>query len=493
MLMWLFVLLVAPLVTGFLARLVRRRSHAELVNVVGALVMLAVGLTVVLDVVANGPLVAADGILRVDALSALLLLVIVGVGAITAIYSVGYLRHDLAHGETEVDQIGWYYLGLHTFLWTMLAAVVVDNLGMLWVAVEATTLASALLVGFYRSKSALEAAWKYLILCTVGITFALFGLLMMYKATDLVLGERGATLSWTALVEVAPRLDPGLMKLAFVFIVIGFGAKAGFAPLHAWLPDAHSQAPSPISALLSGVLLNCALYGILRLLPIVNVSVGPDLAHNLLVGFGLLSVGIALPFMLVQRDLKRLLAYSSVEHIGLIAVAVGLGGSLALYVGLLHLLNHAITKPFLFLAAGDLVQRYGTRRMHAIRGAVRAVPVGGPAFLLGAFAIAGLPPSGVFVSELGIVMASFGSGSYVVGIALLALLAIVFAGICAHVIPLAFGRPARPLEPAKPRPTTALSLAPLAIGVVGLGLWVPPWLSSAIEQAAAVVATGGVR
>jgi hydrogenase-4 component F len=437
--------------------------------------------------------VAAGGILRVDALSALLLLVIVGVGTIAAIYSVGYLRHDVVHGETSGDQVGWYYLGLHAFLWTMLSAVLVDNLGLLWVAVEATTLASALLVGFYRTRPALEAAWKYLILCTVGITFALFGLLMTYKATDLVLGEQGATLNWTALLAVAPRLDPGLMKLAFVFIVIGFGAKAGFAPLHAWLPDAHSQAPSPISALLSGVLLNCALYGILRLLPIVNVSVGPDLSHNLLVGFGLLSVGVALPFMLVQRDLKRLLAYSSVEHIGLITVAVGLGGSLALYVGLLHLLNHAITKPLLFFAAGELVQRYGTRRMHAIRGAVRALPVGGPIFLLGAFAIAGLPPSGIFLSELGIVMASFGSGSYMVGIVLMALLAVIFASICAHVIPMALGRPARPLEPAKPEPATALSLAPLALGVVGLGLWVPPWLSAAIEQAAAVVATGGLR
>jgi hydrogenase-4 component F len=171
-------------------------------------------------------------------------------------------------------------------------------------------------------------------------------------------------------------------------------------------------------------------------------------------------------------------------------VAIGVGGSLGVYVGLLHLVNHAITKPLLFLAAGEIVQRYDTRRMHAIRGAVRAVPVGGPLFLLAAFAIAGLPPSGIFVSELGIVAASFGQGAYGVGIVLMALLATIFAGICAHVLPMALGRPARPLEPAKPQRTTALSLTPLAIGVVGLGLWVPPWLSAAIEQAAAVVATG---
>jgi hydrogenase-4 component F len=366
------------------------------------------------------------------------------------------------------------------------------------VAVEATTLASALLVGFYRTRSALEAAWKYLILCTVGITFALFGLLLLYEATDLVLGDAGATLSWAALLAVAPRLDPGLTRLALVFVVVGFGAKVGFAPLHVWLPDAHSQAPSPISGLLSGVLLNCALYGILRLLPVVTPSVGPELPRNLLVGFGLLSVATAVPFILVQRDLKRLLAYSSVEHMGLIAVAIGLGGSLALYVGLLHLVNHAVTKPLLFFSAGDIVQRYGTRRMRAIRGAARAVPVSGPLLLLGGFAIAGLPPSGVFLTELGIVIASFRSGGYWIGGLLLVLLATIFAGLCAHILPMVLGRPTRPLEPAKAQPTTALSLVPLAVGVVWLGLWVPPWLSATVEQAAAVVMsgivmTGGVR
>jgi hydrogenase-4 component F len=489
----LLVLLTAPIVTGLVARLVRRRSHAELANVAGALVMLGAGLLVIVDVVANGPLAGAGGILYVDALSALLLLVIVTIGTLAAIYSVGYLSHDVAHGETPGDQVGWYYLGLHTFLWTMLAAVVVDNLGMMWVAVEATTLASALLVGFYRSKSALEAAWKYLILCTVGITFALFGLLLIYDATDLVLGDAGATLSWTALLAVAPRLDPGLMRLALVFAVVGFGAKVGFAPLHVWLPDAHSQAPSPISGLLSGVLLNCALYGILRLLPVVTPSVGPELPRNLLVGFGLLSVATAAPFILVQRDLKRLLAYSSVEHLGLIAVAIGLGGSLALYVGLLHLVNHALTKPLLFFSAGDIVQRYGTRRMRAIRGAARAVPMSGPLLLLGVFAIAGLPPSGIFLTELGIVMESFAGGASWIGGLLLLLLAAIFAGLCAHVLPMVLGRPIHPLEPAKAHPTTALSLVPLAVGVVWLGLWVPPWLSAFVEQAAAVVMTGGVR
>jgi hydrogenase-4 component F len=294
-------------------------------------------------------------------------------------------------------------------------------------------------------------------------------------------------------VAVAPQLDPDLMRLSFVFIVIGFGAKAGFAPLHTWLPDAHSQAPSPVSGLLSGVLLNCALYGILRFVPIASASGGPHFVHNLLLGFGLFSVAVAVPFILVQRDLKRLLAYSSVEHVGLIAAAIGIGGPAALFAGLLHLLNHAITKSMLFFAAGELVQRYGTRRISAIRGAAKAAPIAGPLFLLGAFAISGLPPSGIFLSELGVVIAGFEHGLAWAGLAILALLAATFAGLCRHLVGLALGRPIRPLEPAKSNPGILVALAPLAAAVVILGVWVPPWLIELIQQAARTVGTESFR
>jgi hydrogenase-4 component F len=491
--MLVYLLLATPLVAGILARLAPRVHVAEWLSVAGAVLTCVAGLLLVGRVVNDGPQTAAGGVLAADPLSALLVLVIVGIGLIATVASVGYLRHDVRHGETSPDQVGWYHLGLHAFVWTMLVTVLVDNLGLLWVAIESTTLASALLVGFYRTRSALEAAWKYLILCTVGITLALFGVLLTYYASDRLLGPDGATLSWHALVAVAPRLDPDLMKLAFVFVVIGFGAKAGFAPLHAWLPDAHSQAPSPVSGLLSGVLLNCALYGILRFIPIVAPSVGPRFAHDVLLGFGLLSVAVAVPFILVQRDLKRLLAYSSVEHIGLIAVAIGIGGRAAVFAGLLHLLNHAITKSLLFFAAGEIVQRYGTRRIRKIRGAVRAVPVAGPLFLLGAFAISGLPPSGIFLSELGVLLAAFLQDVAWVGLLVLALLAATFAGLCGHVVQVAFGRPMRPLEPSKSSPTTLLALVPLVVGVVVLGVWVPDGLNTLLRQAADTIGTGAVR
>jgi hydrogenase-4 component F len=491
--MVLYVVLATPLVAGLLARLAPRVRLAEWLSVAGAAATCGAGLLLVSQVVGNGRQTAADGLLAADALSALLVLVIVTIGLFATVASVGYLRHDVRHGETSPDQVGWYHCGLHAFTWTMLVTVLVDNLGLLWVAIEATTLASALLVGFYRTRAALEAAWKYLVLCTVGITFALFGVLLTYYAGDRLLGPHQATLSWSELLAVAERLDPDLMRLAFVFVVIGFGAKAGFAPLHTWLPDAHSQAPSPVSGLLSGVLLNCALYGILRFLPIAAPSVGPRFAHDVLLGFGLFSVAVAVPFILVQRDLKRLLAYSSVEHVGLIAAAIGVGGPAALFAGLLHLLNHAITKSLLFFATGEVVQQYGTRRISRIRGAARAVPVAGPLFLLGAFAISGLPPSGVFLSELGILVAAFLQDVAWVGVLILALLAATFAGLCGHAVSVAFGRPVHPLEPTKSSPATLVALVPLALGAIVLGVWVPDGLATLLRQAAETIGTGSVR
>jgi hydrogenase-4 component F len=491
--MSLLLLLSLPFFTAVLCRLLWHRPHVESVNLVGAGATLVVGLWVASDVILTGQRSALGDLLFVDALSALMIAIIVVVGGCAALYSVSYLRHDVAAGEVSLKHAAWYYPGFHAFMWTMLVTVTVNNLGLLWVAIEATTLASALLVGFYRTRAALEAAWKYLILCTVGITFALFGVLLTYFAAGQVLGEQAASLNWTDLVGVATRLNPELMRLAFAFVVIGFGAKAGFAPLHTWLPDAHSQAPSPVSAVLSGVLLNCALYGILRFQPIAQASVGPAFVGNLLLGFGLLSALIATPFILVQRDLKRLLAYSSVEHTGLVAVAIGIGGPLATYVGLLHLVNHALTKPLLFFAAGDVVQRYGTRRIGKIRGVVTAAPLTGSLLLLGAFAITGLPPSGIFISELGIVMASFGRGQVAVGVLIAVVLAIIFAGFVRHAIGMAFGRPPRTSDHSGVPVSRLIALLPLVVGVLGLGLYVPPLLSATLEQAAAVLMGGGIR
>lgn len=489
--MELLLLLTVPLITGLFCRLLPRQSWVERLNAAGATVTLAAGLALAARVFGSGPVGAVGHLLYVDALGALLVVVITVVGFLGALYSIDYLQMDVAHGKVPSGEIGWYYLGYHAFLWTMLVTGVVNNLGLLWVAIEATTLVSALLVGFYRSKAALEAAWKYLILCTVGITFALFGVLLTYYASTRTLGEE-AGLTWTTLFEHASQLDPGLMKLAFVFVLVGFGTKAGFAPLHNWLPDAHSQAPSPVSAVLSGVLLKCGLYGVIRFYLITSRAVSPEFASSLLLGFGLLSVVVAVPFILVQSDLKRLLAYHSVEHLGLIATAIGLGGPLGLYAGLLHLFNHAMAKALLFFVAGNLSQRYGTTQMSRIRNAVQAMPATGVLLLLGTFAITGVPPFAIFVTEFGIVGAGFAQGNPAVGAILIACLAVVFAGAFGHALEMAFGRPRLKLTPVLAGPSGAVALALPTAFVVMLGLYVPAPVSQAVQQVVTMFGGGGL-
>ncbi len=485
----LLFLLTIPVFTGVLCRLLPRPSWRDGANAAGATATLGTGIALALRVFGGGPVRALDDLLYVDALGALLLVVIVVVGFLAALYSIGYLRRDVDHGKVRPNQVGWYYLGYHLFIWTMLVAGTVNNLGLLWVAIEATTLVSALLVGFYQTKAALEAAWKYLILCTVGITFALFGVLLTYYASVQRLGEE-AGLSWTTLMQHAGQLDPGLMKLAFVFVMVGFGTKAGFVPLHTWLPDAHSQAPSPVSAVLSGVLLKCGLYGVIRFHLIVAGTLSPEFSSNLLLGFGLLSVVVAVPFILVQRDLKRLLAYHSVEHLGLIATAIGLGGPLGLYAGLLHLFNHAMAKALLFFVAGNLAQRYGTTQMSRIRNALQTMPATGTLLLVGTLAITGVPPFAIFVTEFGIVGAGFARGYAAVGVILIVALAIVFAGAFGHALEMAFGRPRPNLSPLLVGPFGAVALAVPALLVLLFGVYVPAPVGQAVQQVVLMFAGG---
>ena len=507
----LLLLLLIPLLTAVAMRLAGRLPRVERLNVAGAGATLVVAAVVVVRVVEDGPQRGLGGVLYVDALSALLIAMTAVIGAAAALASLRYLRHDLdaRHVPDGPRGVCWYYVGLHAFIASILATLSFDNLGLLWVGIEATTLASALLVGFYRTEAALEAAWKYLILCTVGITFALFGVILTYYA-GLHGGLSGtSSLNWTVLSQHAGQLDPAMMRLAFVFVLVGFGTKAGFAPLHTWLADAHSQAPSPVSALLSGVLLTCALYGILRFHVITTVATGSDFSAHLLIAFGLLSVAVAVPFILIQRDLKRLLAYSSVEHIGLMAVAFGIGGPVGFYAGLLHMVNHAATKSALFFVSGDVIQRFGSRRIGEIRGALAVAPLTGWLLLLGVFAIAGVPPFSIFVSELGIVSAGFGGGHLAVAVTvpIVLLLGAVFAGMVAHTLRVVYGTaPAArrlPQGSAAARPSSRLgqlgslvALAPLAVVMLLFAAHVPAPVDHLFTQVSSIlepVTVGSVR
>ncbi|TAK21930.1 MAG: hydrogenase 4 subunit F [Chloroflexota bacterium] len=451
---------------------------------VGSTAFLCVALVIGSIVVSSGPVEFV--FLYVDALSGILIALVAVVAWLASLYAIGQVRADILALRIPERQARAFYVWFHLFVATMIGTLVTDNLGLIWAAIEATTLASAVLVGFYRSREALEAAWKYLLICTVGISFALFGVLLLYAAGSAA-GHGEESLSWRALMATSASLDPQLTRLAFIFVVVGFGTKAGFAPLHTWLPDAHSQAPTPVSAMLSGVLLPCALHGIMRVHAIAVGTLGAAFPSALLIGFGVLSAAVAVPFVLVQHDLKRLLAYSSIEHVGIIAIAIGIGGELALVAGILHIVVHAIGKTLAFIAAGNLVNRFGTHEMARMRGAARALPVSGALLLVGVLAIGGAPPFGLFVSEFGILRAGFTAGYGVATTVLIACIGLIFVGILFHVGRVALGEPRPAFVRAEAWQTRVLITAPL-VPLVILGLWIPPAFGEALVTAARVLA-----
>jgi hydrogenase-4 component F len=481
--MTLLLLIAAPILAAALGHFLpnRWRDRGQLL---GATLTTALGLGLSATVFTSGPI--GDGLLYLDPLGALLVVVISLVGWGGAAYSIGYLRHDVAVGHLPASQPRWFYVWYHLFLASMLAVVTTDNLGLVWVAVEATTVFSAILVGFYRTRDALEAAWKYLIICTVGISFALLGTLLLYYAGVHAIGGEAAALSWRVLREHAATLDPRLVRLAFALILVGYGTKAGFAPLHTWLPDAHSQAPTPVSAVLSGVLLPCALYAIVRVHLVAVGALGPEFSSAFLIGMGVISAAVAVPFILIQHDLKRLLAYSSMEHIGIMAVAFGFGGPIGFFAAAVHLVTHGLGKALLFFAAGALAERYGTRNMARIHGAVQALPYSGPILLLGALALAGAPPTGLFLSEFSVLAVGFSSGRILASVALLACVTLIFVGMLFHAGRMVLGTPRAPVKRGEALGTLALTGAPLAV-VTLAGIYIPPPIAGAIGQVVALL------
>jgi hydrogenase-4 component F len=491
--MLLVVLLATPLLASALCWAMPRRRWLEGVSLVSSTLTLVWAGWAALDLRGGGHLQGLANWLYADALSGVSVLIIAFVGFTAVIYSVGYLREDIRAGEIAKSEatgrLRIYYTLINLFLFSMLVVPVTNSLGVLWIAIEGTTLASLFLVSFYRTREALEAAWKYIIVGSVGIALGLFGTILTYYSAVRVLGTT-YDLNWSVLVPVAPQLNPDVMRLALVFIVVGYGTKAGLAPMHTWLPDAHSEAPSPISALLSGVLLNCAMYAILRFYALATPSVGRRYPEALLLGFGLLSLAIAALFILRQRDYKRMLAYSSVEHMGLVAIGVAFGGPLGLVGALLQSINHAVTKSLMFFASGHVLLRYGTKEIDAVRGVVRLLPVTGVLLMVGGLALTGAPPFGVFASELTIFGAGFRDGHAVVAAIVVVLVAVIFAGFLGALNRMVFGTPPARVAGSEPSRSGIVAMALTLVPVLGLGLVVPSPLLELVRQAASVLGSG---
>ncbi|AFQ43183.1 proton-conducting transporter membrane subunit [Desulfosporosinus meridiei] len=456
-----------------------------------ALVLLAVtGGWTIRQTLSQGTYGDRSGLLYWDALSALLLSVIIIIAVYVILFSLGYMEKEVLEKKLLRKSLKWYYFWIWIFIATMLIVVSTPNLGIIWVGIEMTTIATTLIVGFYRNKQAVEAAWKYVVLCTVGISFALLGTMLLFAAAAPLLNLSLSALDWRLLPQVANQLDQNFLRLGVIFAVVGYGAKVGLVPMHAWLPDAHSQAPSPVSALLSAVLLNCALYAILRWYTLARLtSLGSDFMGTILMSFGLLSLAVMVGFILLQKDIKRLLAYSSVEHMGILALGFGLGTREAVWGASLHLFLHGLTKANLFVIIGNLVQKTGTRQIPRIRGILKVYPYTGIIMVLGLLAITGTPPFGTFRSELSILSGLYKTGHPILGFLAILCLTIVFAGFLFHFLQMLFGKPRGHYHPGESISTLALAI-PLLV-VLFLGLFIPHSLNETLNQVVKVI-LGGV-
>jgi hydrogenase-4 component F len=482
-----------PLILAALYWIIPSEKLLHATNLAGGLLMLAMAGWITQKVSAIGPLNHSwlGYYFYLDALSILVLDTILAVGFMVCVYSVGYLQIELAESKIGMNQVRLYYSLTYVFIFTMILVVTTQNLGLMWIAIEATTLASAFLVGFYNNKESIEAAWKYIIICSVGIAFALLGIILIYYSSVTNIAESKFSLNWVYLWDHAALLQSSIVKIAFIFVLLGFGTKVGMAPMHTWLPDAHSQAPAPISALLSGVLLNSALYGIIRVLALVNRSLGGNwYTSPLLLGIGLLSMLTAAVFIATQKDYKRLLAYSSIEHMGIITVGLGFYTPLSIFGALYHLLNHAFTKSLLFLASGNVYLKYHTREIAKVKGIIKTMPRTGWIFLLGLLAIAGMPPFSIFTSELTIIMAGFVAKHLLASIAFIVLVVVIFAGIVAKMFEMFFGERVKKITPGDLNPLGLAVLGLTLVIIVIAGWALPPQLKSLIEAAAAIIRGG---
>jgi len=480
-------ILLIPVVAAVLILMFASRRAATYVAIAAGIVE-AAGLALTVWRVSTGDSIEGR-FLRADKLSAFFLINVGLVFLVVLLYSTSYIRH-IPPGRFSSPR--WFYALLFLFLFSIIAVYLASNLGLLWIMMEATTLASALLVGFYNTEGAIEAGWKYLIVCTVGLAFALFGTIVIYVSAVHAGLKPEVALQWPVLAKAGQMLagSQALLKLGFIFLVVGYGTKIGLVPMHSWLPDAHAEAPSPVSAMLSAALLNCAVYALMRYDAIITHATGPAFSHRLFIFFGAASVLVSGLLMIVQQDLKRLLAYSSVEHMGIIATGLGLGGFFGLYGALLHTFTHSMAKSLLFFGAGHVRETVGTSRIGMLKGLARTLPWTSAALVIGLVAIVGLPPFGLFVSEFSILREAFNQRHWLAAVVLLIMLTVVFAAMTFHFLKVLPGIPEHPQDERKHKDGRGAQFLAMGICAVVLfifGITVPLPFNHLLKAAMAVL------
>jgi hydrogenase-4 component F len=476
--------LAIPLAGILIGALFGHRRYAGWINVALTAATLVASLWLALTVLEQGPLLSKSKLLYIDAFNVYLVALTAFVGFTTAIFSRPYMQHEVETRQLGRRRMRLYHSMYQGFMFTMQAALTTNNIGILWVAMEGATLATVLLVSLYRTPESVEAAWKYFILCGVGIAQALFGTVLLYFAAARVIPNNEEALLWNVLYHAAGHLEPTVLSLAFVFLLVGYGTKVGLVPLHNWLPDAHSEGPTPMSAILSGLLLNVALYALVRVKMLVDGSLHTELAGYLMMGFGLLSFVVAGLFLHRQRDIKRMFSYSSIEHMGLMTFAFGIGGPLATFGALLHMTVHSLTKSAIFVTVGHAAQIAKTQSIEKIRGLIRTQPAVGWGLLIGTVAIAGFPPFGVFTSEFLVLTATMKAWPWLT-MPLLVGLGIAFAGLFRNLHPMVYG--AAPPDQGAVRANMLPVMIQLAL-VLWLGVAIPAFLANWFSQATKLIA-----
>jgi hydrogenase-4 component F len=486
--MLLALLLLVPLGAGLLCLAARKPAGWERIHVAASAMVLVLAGRLAFEVLERGVVTAGDGFLRADALSALVVILIAFVAFVAALYAVGYFREEEERRRATMRQLHRYYTLAPLFVAAMLLVVLADNLGIMWVAIEGTTLVSVLLVAFNNERASLEAAWKYVIIGSVGITLALFGTILTYYSAVGVLGDTAPRgLYWSVLMPVADRFNPQAMRLAFVLVLVGYGTKAGLVPMHTWKPDAYAEAPVPAAALLGAAFVNCAIYSLIRFTLLAGRCLGPEFPGRLLIGFGIVSVLVAAPFVLVQRNFRRLLAYSSIDHAGLMVAAVGFGGKLGALGAALHMVFHAVTKPLLFFCVGNVQQQYRTPYFRKVTGVIRTLPWTGTLLLLATLAVTGTPPFGLFQSEFTILSAALVADRPGAAALLVVGLVAIFAGFLVHMARLNLGQPREGVPRAGECPWKLGAIVIAGGVVIVLGLWLPGPLFALIQESARII------
>jgi len=491
----LYLVLAIPLAGGLFEAVVGQHRLAAAWNTAFCAAAFLTSLWLGWVVLQQGTLGAVTNQFRIDSFNIYQVILTTFVGMTTAFFSQHYMAQDIASGRLASSRMRLYFFSFQSFIFTMVLALVTNNLGVLWVSTEGATLATVLLVSLYRTPDSVEAAWKYFILCGVGIALALFGTVLLYFAAAQIISNPEEGILWANLTFYSSQLQPAIVVIAFVFLLVGYGTKVGLVPMHTWLPDAHSEGPTPMSAMLSGLLLNVALYAIVRMKLIVDGALAhntagynPQLAGMLMMGFGLVSFTVSGLFLHRQRDIKRLFSYSSIEHMGLMTFGFGLGGPLATFAAQLHMVAHSLTKSALFFVVGHACHIAGTQSIERIRGLIQTQPAVGWLLLFGTLSIAGFPPFGIFSGEFMLVMATIARAP-VLTIPLLIGLAVACAGLFRHIQPMVFGT-----QPEGQTVTQAAAwpvVVQLAL-VLWLGLSVPDFLARWFDQTARILTGAGM-